>query len=189
MTGSWYYGSEYLTTNDLNILWGDAAYDAGMFTAAIQGGAVMHDDIDDTKAFGAKIGTTMSDITLGLAYSNVNDSTFGMFNLGGTTSVLYTNTVANQLVANTFEFDADKFVVSAGTNVLGGNISGIYAYTDSSYTDSTNEFDLVYATNLTSSLGLSLAYAYLDTDVVDLDNDGAVGGSANFIRAVARYNF
>ncbi|MHB0994665.1 MAG: hypothetical protein ACYC04_09965, partial [Sulfurovum sp.] len=69
------------------------------------------------------------------------------------------------------------------------NFERSHAYTDSSYTDSTNEFDLVYATNLTSSLGLSLAYAYLDTDVVDLDNDGAVGGSANFIRAVARYNF
>jgi len=189
LTGSWYYGSEYITTNDLNILWGDAGYDAGMFTASIQGGTVMHDDIDDTKAFGAKIGTTMSDITFGLAYSNVNDSTFGMFNLGGTTSALYTNTVVNQLLANTFEIDSDKFVGSASIAALSGNIAGVYAYVDSAITDTTNEFDLVYSTKLTDDLGLSVAYVYLDTDVVDADADGFNGGSANFVRVVANYNF
>jgi hypothetical protein len=189
LTGSWYYGSEYLTTDDLNILWGDAAYDAGSFNVAIQGGSVMHDAITNTEAFGGKIGATVSDISLGLAYSNVNDGTFGMFQVGGTTSALYTNTVVNQLLANALERDADKFVASAAMGLLGGNITGVYAYTDSAVTDTTNEFDLVYSMNVTDDLGLTAAYVYIDTDVADADLDGNAGGSANFVRLVANYKF
>jgi len=205
LTGSWYYANEYVTSDDLNILWGDANYDASIFNVGIQGGTVMHDAFDtlgngDLNAFGAKIGTTISDFSLMLAYSGVNDgglntttlggaNASGMFQLGGTTTALYTNTVVNQLLGNTFEIDSDKFVASASIAALGGNITGVYAYVDSVVTDTSNEFDLVYSTKLTDDLGLSLAYVYLDTDAVDANADGAAGGSANFVRVVANYKF
>ena len=74
---------------------------------------------------------------------------FGAFNLGGTTSALYTNTLADQLMTSSLmNFDSDKYVVNANIDALGGNFAATYAYTDwSSYDGDMNEFDLSYTTN------------------------------------------
>ena len=203
LTGSYYYGSEFITADDINILWGDAQYAATSFNVGIQGGTVMHDAMtDDIAAFGAKAGTTLSGINMGIAYSNVNDGgvaasvnegglpfAFGMFNVGGTTSALYTSTLSDELfTASLMNFDSDKFVVSADIDALGGNFSALYAYTDwNSYNGSMDEFDLAYTTNLTESLNLGATYAYMNADVnvanIVADED------INVIRVVARYNF
>lgn len=183
LTGSVYYAQDFITTDPLTILWGDAAYDAGNFGVAIQGGSVMHDAIDDTTAYGAKLSGAVMGINAMAAYSHVDDGTFGVFNVGGTTSSLYTNTIANQLVSNFLEMDADKFVVGANMDALGGNIAGAYAYTDSDVTDTTNEFDLVYSTNLTNTVNLTATYVYLDNDGDFMDD------SANIVRVVGSYKF
>lgn len=201
LTGSYYYGSEFITADDINILWGDAQYAATSFNVGIQGGTVMHDAMtDDIAAFGAKAGTTLSGINMGIAYSNVNDGgvaasinggapAFGMFNIGGTTSALYTSTLADELfTASVMNFDSDKFVVSANIDALGGNFSALYAYTDwNSYNGSMDEFDVAYTTNLTESLNLGATYAYMNADInvanVVADED------INVVRVVARYNF
>jgi len=196
LTGSLYYAQDFITTDPLTILWGDAAYDAGSFGVAVQGGTVMHDAFDkisnkdDIVAFGGKLSGTFMGVNAMLAYSNVNDGGLydedgdpliaGVFNVGGTTSALYTNTVANQLVSNFLEIDADKFVVSANADLLGGNISGAYAYTDSNLADTTNEFDLVYSANLTDSVNLMAAYVYVDNDNFD---------GINVLRVVGSYKF
>jgi len=192
LTGTVYYGQDFLTTDPLTILWGDAAYDAGNFGVAAQGGTVMHDAFnnDDIVAFGAKLSGTFMGINAMAAYSNVNDGGLyvegepaiaGMFQIGGTTSALYTNTVLNQLVGGMTEIDGNKYVVSANMDALGGNISGAYAYTDSDFADTTNEFDLVYSTNLTDSVNLTAAYVYADNDNLD--------DSINVVRVVGSYNF
>lgn len=201
LTGSYYYGSEFITADDINILWGDAQYAASSFNVGVQGGTVMHDAMtDDIVAFGAKVGTTLAGFNLAAAYSNVNDGgvnaqinggtpAFGMFNVGGTTSALYTSTLADELFTSAvMTFDSDKFVVNANMDALGGNFSALYAYTDlNSYDGSMNEFDLGYTTNLTESLGLSATYAYMnaDIDVAELVADEDM----NVVRVVARYNF
>lgn len=188
LTGSWYYGGDFFATgNDLNILWGDAQYNAGFANIALQGGSIMFDTagIEDTDAFGAMISGKLDMINAHVAYSHVSDSTFGMFQTGGSTSALYTETALDQvspvgpfLLRN----DMDKFVVAANADVLGGNLTGAYAYTDSGIVDSINEFDLVYATHITENLVGVLAYVY-----ADVDNSPYEG--VNLIRAVAKYNF
>jgi len=181
LTGSWYFASNFSPVDDLNIVWGDAQYNAGSFTVGIQGGSIMVDPLDDTTAFGAKVATTISDINVALAYSNVNDGTTGMFQVGGTTSALYTNTVLNQFTGGLLEHDSDKFVVSADMAALGGTISAAFGYTDSAFTDTTTELDLAYSTNITDSLAVTAAYVYADID--------AINDSANVIRVIGSYKF
>jgi hypothetical protein len=179
LTGSYYYGSEHIGGEDTNILWGDAAYNAGNFGVAIQGGAVMNDSFaDDITAFGGKIDGAVSGINLMAAYTTVEEG--AMFQLGGTTSALYTNMVGNQLFNGLFEINADKFVVGAGIDALGGNISAAYGMADSDVTGDANEFDLVYATNLTDSVSLSAAYVNYDQDLAD---------SIDLVRVIANYKF
>jgi hypothetical protein len=180
LTGSFYHGTEHIGGEDTQILWGDAAYDAGNFGVAIQGGAVMNDSFaDDITAFGAKITGAVSGINLMAAYSDVQDG--AMFQLGGTTSALYTNTVVNELVNGTLEVDASKVVVGAGVDALGGNFHAAYAMTDSDLSGDTNEFDLVYATNLTDDLGLTAAYVNVDADTAT--------DELNVVRVIANYKF
>jgi hypothetical protein len=180
LTGSFYHGTEHIGGEDTQILWGDAAYNAGNFGVAIQGGTVMNDSlVDDITSFGAKIDGAVSGINLMAAYSTVEEG--AMFQLGGMTSALYTTMVGNQLFNGAFEINADKFVVGAGIDALGGNISAAYGMADSDITGDANEFDLVYATNLTDSVDLSAAY-------VNYDQDWATD-SWDIVRVIANYKF
>jgi hypothetical protein len=190
LTGSWYYGADFSNTlvpgtnEDLHILWADAQYNAGFANIGLQGGAIMNDALaDDTTAFGAMIGGKFDVVNLSAAYSHVNDSSLGMFQVGGSTSALYTETALDQVspVGTDLRNDMDKFLVSANADVLGGNLAGVYAYTDSGIVDSVNEVDVVYSTNITSNLVGVLAYVYADVDTLP--------DSVNLIRAVAKYNF
>ncbi|MDD2450541.1 MAG: hypothetical protein PHU67_01335 [Sulfurovum sp.] len=186
LTGSWYYAPDY-AIDDLNILWGDAKYDAGSFNVAIQGGSIMSDAFtNDTTAFGAMVGGSFGMINAHVAYANVNDGDLGMLQLGGTTSALYTETALDQVspVGNALRSDMDKFVVAANADVLGGNLGGAYAYTDGTPLDTeVNEFNLVYSTNITDSLAGVVAYVYADVDGTAYYED------VNLIRVVAKYNF
>ncbi|GIT98670.1 hypothetical protein [Sulfurovum sp. TSL1] len=176
LTGSYYFGSDMGANDDLNILWGDAAYDAGNFGVAIQGGMLDAGLPDDMTAFGAKLTGAVSGINLMAAYSTTEDG--AMSQLGGTTSVLYTNTIIDQLVPR--QNDEDKFVVGANMDALGGNIAAAYA--NVSATADSDEIDVAYATNLTDSLGLTAAYVFYDVDAPNTD-------SVNLIRVIANYNF
>lgn len=181
LTGSWYYGSEFLTIDDLNILWGDAKFNISDYTIAVQGGSVMHDAIEDTKAFGAMAGAKFGMFDASLAYSNVNDSTFGVFNIGGQQTVLYTQMVINEhAIAN----DNDTFVVRAGAEALGGKFGAAYGMTTDNSSDNAdyNEFDLTYTTTVFESVDLTAAYVNMDLDVAGEDAN-------NLVRVIGRYNF
>ncbi len=208
LTGTWYYGTDFADgENDINILWGDAQYNAASFNLGLQGGQVSHDAFDDDiTSFGAKIGTTFAGINAEVAYSTVNDGGlpltqegghvpmgFGAFNLGGTTSALYTTTILDQLGTSALmNFDSDKFVVKANMDALGGNISALYANADIFGGDvNVDEFNLGYATNITDNFGISATYAYFDADaelVVDGESMYAEGDS-NLVRLIANYRF
>ena len=180
LTGSFYYGQDFAGgTDDLEIFWGDAAYDAGDFTVAIQGGSVDVGAADDITSFGAKIAGSVSGVNLMAAYSDVEDGF--PFQLGGTTSALYTTTVTNQLVTGIVETDSDKVLLAANTDVLGGNLAAAYAMTDSDVAGDTDEFNLVYSTNVTDALALTAAYVYVDADTI--------GEELDVVRVIANYNF
>lgn len=196
LTGSWYYLAEAVDGEDLNVVWGDAQYNADMFHVGLQGGSVMSDEFDDdTTAFGAKVGGTVSGINLMAAYATVNDGDTGMFNIGGTTSALYTETVADQLLNPThhdFGYtrrDMDKFVVKAGADVLGGNLSAAYAYSEIAPVvndHELNEIDVCYSANVTDNLNVTAAYVYLDDDT---DSHWVNADSNNIVRLIGTYNF
>ena len=177
LTGSVYFGSNMGATDDVVILWGDAAYDAGSFGVAIQGGNIDHgSSAPDTSAFGAKLTGSIMGLNAMAAYSTTSDGT--LFNVGGSTTALYTETAANQVGVRN---DEDKIVVGASMDALGGNIAGVYAYTDNNIADATdNEFNLVYSTTLTDSINLTAAYVYLDGDSFDTNNLVRVVGSYKF---------
>ena len=183
LTGSFYYGNDYA-----NILWADAQYNAGVANIGLQGGAVMLDaaGTKDTKAFGVQVSGKIFDmVNASVAYSHVNDGDAGMFQVGGVTTALYTDTLADQ--ENYYNaYDNDKFVVRADVDMLGGNVAGAYAYTSlgNNWTPShVNEFDLTYSTNITKDLNLAASYCYIH------DNWSPDAYTYNGIRAVARYNF
>jgi hypothetical protein len=193
LTGTWYYSADFADgINDLNILWGDAAYDAGSFNVAVQGGQVTHDAFDnfngDHTSFGAKVGAKVGPVNAQVAYSTVNDGGFpgvatGGVNLGGTTSALYTTTVADQLLtAQVMNYDADKWLVKGNMDALGGNICAAYAMTQGNdlVLGDTNEFDLTYSANLTDNFGVSATYANIDQDVLD---------TMDVVRVIANYKF
>jgi hypothetical protein len=175
-------GSYYTLSDFVDVLWGDIAYDAGDFNIAVQAANFDPDLVgaDSSQLFGAKIGATFNGVNLGLAY-NTFDDTFP-HQLGGTTSAAYTCTVANQLLGGAIELDADKFVVSASADVLGGNLYAAYANTsDALIFGDTDEFDVVYSANVTDEFGVVAAF-------VNVDND-FIGDDVNVIRLVGTYNF
>jgi hypothetical protein len=193
LTGSWYYADNFLTGagDDLNILWADAQYDASFANIGLQGGTVRHDAIDNTNAFGARISHKFDIVNTSLAYSHINDSTFGMFNVGGSGSVLYTDMLMEEMMpygstiftGMNYRRDNDKFVLRADADVLGGNLGGAVGYADygSSLGNNTlKEFDLSYSTKINDDLSLVGTYAYVDA---------GAGDNLNAIRFVARYNF
>jgi hypothetical protein len=195
LTGSWYYATDFADgMNDLNILWGDAAYDAGSFNVAVQGGQVTHDAFDtlgngDHTSFGAKIGAKVGPVDATVAYSTVNDGGIiglatGGVNLGGTTSALYTTTLADQLFTAQFlNYDADKWLVKGKMDALGGNICAAYAMTSGNdmAAGDVNEFDLTYSANVTDNVAVSATYAYIDPDLAT--------DSIDVVRVIANYKF
>ncbi len=195
LTGSWYYATDFADgMNDLNILWGDAAYDAGSFNVAVQGGQVTHDAFDtlgngDHTSFGAKIAGAVGPVNAEVDYSTVNDGGIlglatGGVNLGGTTSALYTTTLADELfTAQLMNYDADKWVVRANMDALGGNISAAYAMVSGNdlVQGDVNEFDLGYSANVTDNLGVSAIYANIDPDLAT--------DSMDVVRVIANYKF
>ena len=181
LTGTVYYAPEMVGNDDLTILWGDAAYNAGAFGVGLQGGTIMSDALeDDGVLYGAKITGNLMGVNAMAAYSHAED-TFP-HQIAGTTSAMYTTTALNQVVGGALtETNSDKYLLSANVDVLGGNIAGVFAYTDSDVSDKTNEFDLVYSTNLTDSVNLTAAYVYADLDALD--------DPINLVRVVGSYKF
>jgi len=194
LTGSWYYATDFADgMNDLNILWGDAAYDAGSFNVAVQGGQVTHDAFDnfngDHTSFGAKVAAKVGPVNAQVAYSTVNDGGFpgvatGGVNLGGTTSALYTTTLADQIWTSALmNYDADKWLVKGNMDALGGNICAAYAMTSGNdlVAGDVNEFDLTYSANVTDNVGVSATYANIDLDLA--------ADSIDVVRVIANYKF
>jgi len=182
LTGTWYYASEFAGTDDANILWGDAKYNTADFNIAIQGGTVMCDAfVNDTVAFGAKIGGNFGMFNASVAYSNVDDGDSGVFNVGGVKTPLYTQMILNQ---GAIRSDNDTIVARAAAKVLSGTVGLAYDYTtdNSANENDYQELDLTYKTKVfNDSTTLLAAYVYTDED--------ALPDSQNAIRVWGRYNF
>jgi hypothetical protein len=193
LTGSYYYGASMLekdtvNSEDLSILWGSAEYaEANLpVTLGIQGGTVTSDAfINDTTAFGAKIGGNISMFSASVAYSSVDDGDSGVFNVGGVKTPLYTQMILNQdFIAS----DADTVVIKGIVNALGGKFIAQYGMTTQNANGDTrmndedyNEFDFIYKRSIGEDWTVLAAYVNQDIDTEDDTN--------NVLRFWARYNF
>lgn len=167
------------------------------YTLGLQGGTVMHDAFetfnsgDDTMAFGAMIGGKYDMFHGAIAFSSVDDGGFGVFNVGGQQTALYTQMMLNERAIG---FDNDTFMVKVGADVLGGKVCAAYGMSDMGMGDY-NEFDLSYSAKVTDSIDLTVAYAFMDADVTMVDDTEEepvlvpFDESNNVIRVIGRYNF
>ena len=181
LTGSYYYGDDFLGLGDaLNIWWVDAKYKLSNVEIALQGGQVLDSALPkDTTAFGAKISGSFSGINAYLAYSNVDDGTTGIFNVGGQQTPLYTQMIINEGAIRT---DNDTFVIGASTSLLGGTFGAGYGTTsgDKSGYDY-DEIDVYYTVDLFEGGNILVGYVNMD--------DNVRADANNVIRIVGRYNF
>ncbi|MDD5359904.1 MAG: hypothetical protein PHI02_06525 [Sulfurovaceae bacterium] len=186
LTGSYYNVST--NTNGDYILWADAQINVGNLNIGLQGGKAE----EGANAYGAKVATTISDVNLALAYSNVGGHG-GFKQLGGTTSPLYTDMAGDQLLGSydlryaTSEKDAKKWMISANKDIFGGNLSAVYGMIDAYYADSYKEFDIAYSKNISDNLNLSAAYVHADADY--LDGFPTNNPTIDVVRVIGRYNF
>lgn len=187
LTGSFY------EIKDLGrIFWADAAYDASSFNVGLQGGVFNADDDDDWKAYGIKAGTSVGPVNLMAAYSVIDPKDYGwMYQVGGTTSPLYTDMIADEILSGWYLRYPDdsgtnvkKYKIAANMDLLGGNISTAYGvakgadYGD----DKLKEFDFSYTKNVANDISLTATYANISTS--SNHEDGF-----DLLRFVARYNF
>ena len=180
LTGNIYFAKKFLGGNDLTIYWGDASYDAGAFGIAGQAATLQSDAFaNDPVLWGVKLTGSVSGINLMAAYSDVQDTWAHI--VGGSTSAMYTSTALDQVKpkAKTWTNET-KYVLSASTGLLGGNVTGVFANSTNDHSDY-NEFDLVYSTNLTDSVNLTAAYVYADLDALE--------DPVNLVRVVGSYKF
>jgi hypothetical protein len=215
LTGTWYIAPEMvLGLDDANVLWADAKYGFGEdmygLVLGVQGGTVMldTDGLDDTTAWGAKIGGNFDLFDASIAYSSVDDGTVSIENFGTNVKTpLYTQMIFNQ---NTIKRDSDTVVVRAGIKGLGGKFGIAYAYSDLGATalgavtgkaggeGEYSELDITYKVKVwNDSTTLFAGYVYQDDDRMDgftiSDDEGNVvstfDGSQNMLRFWGRYNF
>ena len=192
LTGTWYYAPDMVAGEDVNILWADAKYKAGDYSVALQGGQISSDAVDDTTAYGAKIGGNFGDFDASIAYSSVDDGTIAVRNLGtGTKTPLYTQMIANQgyIDGGLFTEDADTFVLRAGVKALGGKFGIGYGITDTTLFGADmdySELDVTYKVKvLDDSTTLFAAYVYQDEEISAWDEES----TGHIIRLWAKYNF
>jgi hypothetical protein len=215
LTGTWYIAPEMvLGLDDANVLWADAKYGFGEdmygLVLGVQGGTVMldTDGLEDTTAWGAKIGGNFDLFDASIAYSSVDDGTVSIENFGTNVKTpLYTQMIFNQ---NTIKRDSDTVVVRAGIKGLGGKFGIAYAYSDLGATalpavtgkaggeGEYAELDITYKVKVwNDSTTLFAGYVYQDDDRMDgltiTDDEGNVvstfDGSQNMLRFWGRYNF
>jgi len=186
LTGSYYYAPSFVADiqgDDANLFWADANYKFGDYCVAAQYGYMDLNLVagdNDAQAFGLKAGGNFGMFDASLAYSNVNDAAYGLLNVGGVKTPLYTQMILNQgFIRN----DNDTFVVRAGMKALGGKFGLAYDYTTDNAADNDyQELDLTYKTKaFNDTTTLFAGYIYRDADNWT--------DSQNILRFWARYNF
>ena len=180
LTGSWYHVAKEVS--DHEIFWADAQTNLGAFSLGLQGGSVQGDDIENTTAFGAKAGASFSGINVSAAYSHVNDSSAGVFVVGGQQTPLYTQMIHNE---SAIKNNANAWKVDANAAVLGGTVGVSYGGAEKDATegkagvDGFNELDVYYVTDI-GKVNLLAGYVLNTADNAD---------DVNIVRVVAKYKF
>ena len=198
------------SSSDAMVLWGDLAYNNADFpvTAAVQGGFISADtsalslpyELDDTTAWGAKIGGKIAGFALSAAYTSVNIdgaadglNVLTVTNFGTSVkSPLYTQQVLNQVFIDGHFGDSDTWQIKGVYKGLGGKFVAQYASSDlETKTDDYAEFDFIYATKFNTAYGDIGAKAMWMNQSFPGPVAGAISkdDSNNVLRLIASYDF
>ncbi len=182
LTLSYYFMDNVAVAGDSSAIWADAQISGLPVAIGLQAGTIMPDTsgLDDTVAYGIKIGGDFGPVSASLAYTSVDDGTAKFQNVGtGVKTPLYTQAIYNQAFISQ---DSDTFGLKAAMGVGAGKVilHGVMSSGGVNDANDYNELDVVYKT---SALGMDMFAAYILRDHDD------AGVDADHIRFWTRYNF
>ena len=167
-------------------LWLDvAAQNVGPVALGFQAGQIdPKNNLDKSNAYGAKVSGKAGDIALTLAYTQVDDGTVSMQNVGtGVKTPLFTQMVANQ---GAIASAAQTTLVKAAMPVGAGTLIAQYGNTNgTNNTADSDELDVIYKFK---ALGTNMLAAYVRANNKGLRGSGEEN-TANIVRVWSRYNF
>ena len=200
--------------SDAMVLWGDLAYKNADFpvTFGAQGGFISADSdaatltatlgkpmsaLDDTTAYGLKIGGQIADFSLSAAYTGVDIddqiSALTVNNFGtAVKSPLYTQQVLNQIFIDGHFGDSDTWQIKGVYKGLGGKFVAQYAQSDVEASDDDySEFDFIYATKFNTTYGdLGLKAMWINQSFfAPVAGFESQDDTNNVLRLIASYDF
>jgi len=195
--------------SDAMVLWGDLAYNNADFpvTAAAQGGFISADtdaatlgltsSLDDTTAYGLKLGGHLAGFALSAAYTSVNIddrvAALTVTNFGtAVKSPLYTQQVLNQIFIDGHFGDSDTWQIKGVYKGLGGKFVAQYAQSDVAASDDDySEFDFIYATKFNTTYGdLGLKAMWINQSFfAPVAGYESLDDTNNVLRLIASYDF
>jgi len=202
LTGSYYHLSQIMNgAGSADAWWIDGRIGHGEFPAGLyvdaQIGGLMPDikgqDLDDTMAYGIKVGAKFGGFGIKGAFTSVDDGALAVKNAGtGIKTPLYTQMVLNQnfiakdnttfMLYGDYNFgDAGKLIVRDG--YTDGDDKNVRA--DKTY----NELDIMYKVK---AGGVNYFAAYVNQVLEDADTPAMENKESDmnhFVRVWARYNF
>jgi len=182
LTLSYYFMDDVSVAGDSSAIWADAQISGLPVAIGLQAGTIMPDaaGLDDTVAYGIKVGGDFGPVSASLAYTSVDDGTAKFQNVGtGVKTPLYTQAIYNQAFISQ---DSDSIGLKASMGVGAGKVilHGVMSSGGVADANDYNELDVIYKT---SALGMDMFAAYIMRDHDD------AGVDADHIRFWTRYNF
>jgi len=196
-------------SSDAWVLWADLAYNNADFpvTFGAQGGWIgadtdaatlgLPDSLDNTAAYGLKIGGHFGDFSASAAWTSVNIDdnlpALTVTNFGTSVkSPLYTQQVLNQIFIDGHFGDSDTWQIKGAYKGLGGKLIAQYANSDTAADWNYGEFDFIYATKFNTQYGdLGLKAMWINQDFDGAPKAGYISqdDTNNVIRLIASYDF
>ncbi len=177
LTGSYYHLSQL--ADGVDALWVDAKVSGLPVSLAVQAGTIMPGaaGMEDTVAFGAKVGAALGPVKASLAYTSVDDGSVSIQNAGtGVKTPLYTQMILNQ---GFISLDSSTIQAKGVMGLGDGKLIAQYAMSDRDAGDY-GELDVIYKFK---ALDMNMLAAYVMQDV-DANDD-----VNNVLRFWARYAF
>ncbi len=195
--------------SDAMVLWGDLAYSTADFPVnfGAQGGFISADtdaatlglasELDDTTAYGIKIGGHFGAFALSAAYTGVDIDdrvhALTVTNFGtAVKSPLYTQQVLNQIFIDGHFGDSDTWQIKGVYKGLGGKFVAQYAQSDvDASTDDYSEFDFIYGTKFNTQYGdIGVKAMWINQSFfADVAGNDSKDDTNNVLRLIASYDF
>lgn len=152
---AWYYN---IDAKDYTQMYGDIGFDMGVFNIAAQVVSTDHGALDDSLAYGLKVGTEISGFYVTAAANMVSDEKVGFVDR----DALYTSSWMNftSFMAEKGE-DTLSWKVGTGLKIAGVNAEVSYA----GYGDEGSELDVILGYDITKSINIGAIYSLADADI------------------------